>query len=161
MKIAQDKVVTIHYSLKNEAGEQLESSFNSEPLAYLHGHHNLIVGLEKELQEKEAGTKLSVSVPPEDAYGMPDDKLIEKVPSEMFGDEATLEVGMQFHAQSANGDPYVVSITAIDGNMVEVDGNHPFAGQTLHFEVEVLEVRDASAEELDHGHVHAPGGHDH
>lgn len=161
MKIAQDKVVTIHYTLKDATGEQLESSFQGEPMAYLHGHHNLIPGLEKALQEKEAGAKLEVSLPPEDAYGERDDRLVETVPKEMFGEGVEFEVGMQFHAESQDGHPYVVSVTAIEDAHVQVDGNHPFAGATLNFEVEVMDVRDATEEELSHGHVHGPGGHQH
>lgn len=161
MKIAQDKVVTIHYNLKNEAGELLESSFQSDPLAYLHGHHNLIPGLEKALLDLETGAKLDVSVPPEEAYGTRDDRLVETVPKEVFGEDVALEVGMQFHAQSRDGNPYVVTITGIEGEQVEVDGNHPFAGATLNFEVEVMDVREATEEELNHGHVHGPGGHHH
>ena len=161
MKIAQDKVVTIHYQLKNTAGELLESSRDSEPLAYLHGHQNIIKGLENALADQGVGSTLEVSVAPEEAYGLRQDMLVEKVEKHMFGEGVELEVGMQFHAQSQSGDPYVVTITAIDGDQVEVDGNHPFAGETLHFEVEVMEVRDASEEELSHGHVHGPGGHDH
>lgn len=161
MKIAQDKVVTIHYNLKNEAGELLESSFQSDPLAYLHGHHNLIPGLEKALLDLETGAKLDVSVPPEEAYGTRDDRLVETVPKDVFGDDVSLEVGMQFHAQSHDGNPYVVTITGIEGDQVEVDGNHPFAGATLNFEVEVMDVREATEEELSHGHVHGPGGHHH
>lgn len=161
MKIAQDKVVTIHYQLKNNTGELLESSRDSEPLAYLHGHQNIISGLENALADQGVGAKLDVSVPPEEGYGVRQDVLVESVEKNMFGDEVELEVGMQFHAQSQQGDPYVVTITAIDGDQVEVDGNHPFAGETLNFEVEVMEIRDASEEELSHGHVHGPDGHEH
>ncbi len=161
MKIAQDKAVTIHYTLKNDAGEQLESSFGGEPLAYLHGHHNLIPGLENALLDKEAGTKLDVRVPPEEGYGTRQEQLVEMVPKEMFGEGVEFEIGMQFHAESQQGTPYVVSITAIEEHQVQVDGNHPFAGETLHFEVEVVDVRDASEEEISHGHVHGPHGHQH
>ncbi len=161
MKIAQDKVVTIHYTLKNDAGETLESSFESDPLAYLHGHQNLIPGLENALLDHEKGAKLNVTVPPEEGYGLREDHLVETVSKEMFGDEAELEVGMQFHAQSQEGHPYVVSIAAVEGDNVTVDGNHPFAGATLSFEVEVMDVRDATEEEISHGHVHGPDGHHH
>jgi FKBP-type peptidyl-prolyl cis-trans isomerase SlyD len=160
MLIAPEKVVLIHYTLKNDAGETLDSSSGGEPLAYLHGQGNLIPGLEKALEGKQAGDKLSVSVGPGDGYGQRDDKLVQQVPRRQFGG-ANVQPGMQFHAQTSQGQTRVVTVTNIVGDMVTVDGNHPLAGENLHFDVEVTEVRDASAEELEHGHVHGPGGHHH
>lgn len=162
MKIADKTVVTIHYTLSNSDGETLESSREvNEPLAYLHGASNIIPGLEKALEGHEVGANLDVAVPPAEGYGERNEALSESVPKEMFGGVEEIEVGMRFHAQTQEGEPYVVTITEVEGDMVKVDGNHPFAGETLHFSVEVVEIREASAEELEHGHVHGPGGHDH
>ena len=160
MLIAPEKVVLIHYTLKNDSGETLDSSSGGDPLAYLHGQGNLIPGLEKALEDKQAGDKRSVSVGPGDGYGQRDDKLVQQVPRRQFGG-ANVQPGMQFHAQTSQGQTRVVTVTNIVGDMVTVDGNHPLAGENLHFDVEVTEVRDASAEELEHGHVHGPGGHHH
>lgn len=160
MVIAQDKVVLIHYTLTNEAGETLDSSSGGAPLAYLHGQGNIISGLEKALDGKQAGDKLNVRVEPADGYGVRDDGLVQQVPRRQFGG-ANLKPGMQFHAQSAQGHARVVTVTRIVGDMVTVDGNHPLAGEVLNFDVEVAEVRDATHEELEHGHVHGPGGHHH
>jgi FKBP-type peptidyl-prolyl cis-trans isomerase SlyD len=160
MVIAQDKVVLIHYTLTNEAGETLDSSSGGEPLAYLHGQGNIISGLEKALDGKQAGDKMNVRVEPADGYGLRDDELIQQVPRRQFGG-ANLKPGMQFHAQSSQGHARVVTVTRIVGDMVTVDGNHPLAGKVLNFDVEVAEVRDATQEELEHGHVHGPGGHHH
>jgi len=154
MKIAKHAVASIHYTLKDGAGAVLDSSDGNEPLAYIHGIGNLVPGLETALEGKASGDKLSVSVAPADGYGPRDDKLVQKVPKRMF--EGSVELGMRFHAG-----PSVVTVTLIQGDMVTVDANHPLAGQDLHFTVEVIDVRDASEEELEHGHVHGAGGHHH
>ncbi|MRI32001.1 peptidylprolyl isomerase [Endozoicomonas sp. OPT23] len=159
MKITDKKVALIHYTLKNAGGEVLDSSEGHEPLAYLHGAGNIIVGLESALEGKAAGDKLEVSVEAAEAYGEYDESLVQPVPSSQFG-EHEVEVGLQFHADTAIG-PRVVTVTAIDGDDVIIDANHSLAGEDLHFAVEVVEVREPSAEELDHGHVHGPGGHEH
>jgi FKBP-type peptidyl-prolyl cis-trans isomerase SlyD len=160
MQIAQDKVVMIHYTLRNDAGEVLDSSSGGEPLAYLHGQGNIIPGLEKALEGRQTGDSLSVSVEPAEGYGVRDDRLVQQVPRRQFGG-ANVQPGMQFHAQTSQGQARVVTVMRIVGDMVTVDGNHPLAGQSLHFDVEVTGVRDASSEELEHGHVHGPGGHHH
>jgi FKBP-type peptidyl-prolyl cis-trans isomerase SlyD len=160
MQIAQDKVVSIHYTLKNDAGEVLDSSSGGDPLAYLHGQGNLVSGLEKALEGRQAGDKLSVRVEPADGYGVRDDGLLQQVPRRQFGG-ANVQPGMQFHAQTSGGHARVVTVVRITGDMVTVDGNHPLAGENLNFDVEVTDVREASAEELEHGHVHGPGGHHH
>jgi FKBP-type peptidyl-prolyl cis-trans isomerase SlyD len=160
MQIAQDSVVSIHYTLTNDAGEVLDSSSGGDALAYLQGHGNLIPGLERELQGKKAGDKLKVRIAPVDGYGEQDDALIQEVPRTAFGNNADLQVGMQFHAHSNQGDR-TVTITKVAPDTVTVDGNHPLAGQHLTFEVEITEVRVATEEELSHGHVHGPGGHHH
>ena len=160
MLIAQDKVVLIHYTLTNDAGKVIDSSSGGEPLAYLHGQGNIISGLEKALDGRQAGDKLNVRVEPADGYGVRDDELVQQVPRRQFGG-ANLKPGMQFHAQSPQGHARVVTVTRVVGDMVTVDGNHPLAGEVLNFDVEVAEVRDATQEELEHGHVHGPGGHRH
>ena len=160
MQVAAQKVVAIHYTLTNDRGETLDSSRGHEPLAYLHGTGNLIPGLEKALEGKQAGDKLSVRVPPEEGYGVRDDALIQAVPRRAFKGAGELHVGMRLQAQGDRG-MRVVRITHMAGDMVTVDGNHELAGQTLNFDVEIAEVRDPSAEELAHGHVHGPGGHHH
>ena len=160
MQIAQDSVVSIHYTLTSDAGEVLDSSSGGEPLAYLQGHGNLIPGLERELEGKKAGDKLKVRIAPGDAYGEHDEQLIQDVPRAAFQGVTDIQVGMQFQAQSNHG-PRTVTITKVSGDTITVDGNHPLAGQHLNFDVEVTEVRKATQEELSHGHVHGPGGHHH
>ncbi|MGI9279245.1 MAG: FKBP-type peptidyl-prolyl cis-trans isomerase [Endozoicomonas sp.] len=159
MKITDKKVALIHYTLKNAGGEVLDSSEGHDPLAYLHGAGNIIAGLESALEEKAAGDKLEVSVEAAEAYGEYDESLVQPIPRTQFG-EHDVEVGMQFHADTAVG-PRVVTITAIEGDEVVIDANHQLAGEDLNFSVEVVEVRDATEEELEHGHVHGPGGHEH
>lgn len=159
MQIAQDKVVVMHYVLRNDAGEVLDKSEPGEPLAYLHGNGNLIPGLEEALEGKSAGDKLSVAVPAEKAYGTHDPQLIQSVPRRAF-EGADVKPGMRFHAQTPEG-PRAVVVTRVQGDMVTIDGNHPLAGQNLNFEVVIDAVRDPSDEELEHGHVHGPGGHHH
>lgn len=160
MQISPNKVVSIHYTLKNDAGDVLDSSSGREPLAYLHGTGNIIPGLEKALEGKAAGEKMNVSVAPEEGYGERHDGLIQEVPRDAFQGVDDIQPGMQFHAQGPSG-PMVVTVKEVGEGTVKVDGNHPLAGETLHFDVEVAEVREATAEEQEHGHVHGAGGHDH
>lgn len=160
MQVAENSVVLIHYTLTNDQGEVLDSSSGGEPLAYLHGSGNIIPGLERALEGKQAGDKLVVKVAPADGYGERNDSLIQQVPKRAFQGVAQIQPGMSFTAQSSQG-PMQVTVTAVAGDMVTVDGNHPLAGETLNFDVEVAEVRKATLEELSHGHVHGPGGHHH
>jgi FKBP-type peptidyl-prolyl cis-trans isomerase SlyD len=162
MSITENKVALIHYTLKNDDGATLDSSEGQEPLAYLHGHQNLVPGLEKELEGKAVGDKLSVTVPAEEGYGEKDPQLIQELSRDMFGGVDDIEVGMEFHAQTQNGNQ-VVEVIDVAEDTITIDGNHPLAGMNLNFEVEVTEIRDATEEELQHGHVHAEGGcgHDH
>lgn len=154
--IKQNSVVTMHYELKNAEGEVLDSSKGQEPLVYIQGAGNIIVGLEEELDGKTVGDNVAAVIAPEKAYGMPVDALIQTVPREAFGDEIDkVEVGMRFQAETEQG-PVPVVVTAMDEATVTVDGNHPLAGQELHFDVSIAEVRDATADELEHGHVHGP-----
>lgn len=158
--IKKDSVALIHYTLKNNAGEVLDSSSGADPLAYLHGHGNIIPGLESELEGKGVGDKLNASIKPADGYGEHDAEMIQEVPKEAFQGAPEITVGMQFQAQGPNG-AQMVTVTKVEGESVTVDGNHPLAGEQLNFDVEVMEIREASAEELSHGHVHGPGGHHH
>jgi FKBP-type peptidyl-prolyl cis-trans isomerase SlyD len=158
MQIARDAVVMIHYTLKNDAGEVLDSSAGHDPLAYLQGHGSIIPGLEAALEGKVAGDKVQATIAPENAYGLKEQGLVQQVPRRAFQGE--VRAGMQFTAQTEAG-PRTVVVTRVQGDMVTVDGNHPLAGETLHFDVEITEVRVATEEELAHGHVHGAGGHHH
>ena len=158
MSITQDQVVTLHYTLRDDAGEIIDSSADGEPFAYLHGHGNLVPGLERELSGKGAGDKLQVTVSPADGYGEYDQALVQRVPRRALKGLANLRVGMRLEAQTGHGARAVI-VTRIMGDMVTLDGNHPLAGKNLHFQVEVAGVRAATDEELSHGHVHGPGGH--
>lgn len=160
MKIVKDVVVSIAYIMKNEDGMILDEATTEHPLDYLHGHFNLVDGLENELEGKAVGDKLEVTVTPENGYGEYDDDLVQRVPSEVFGDVEELEVGMRFLADTDQGQ-IPVEITAVEDGFVVVDANHTLAGQTMHFSVEVLAIREASAEELTHGHAHGAHGHHH
>lgn len=160
MQIAQDAVVLIHYTLTDDAGKTLDSSAGGEPLAYLHGNGNLIAGLERALEGKQAGDTLTVKIPPGDGYGEYDKALVQRVPRRALKGISNIKVGMQLHAQSERG-PREVTVTHVAGDMVTLDGNHPLAGKNLNFQVQVTDVRAATEEELEHGHVHGPGGHHH
>lgn len=161
MQISPDSVVSIHYTLTNDAGTVIDSSAGMEPLVYLHGAGNIIPGLENALLGKSAGDRLNVRVTPEEGYGEVMLELIQQVPMEMFQGSDTIEVGMTFQAQDQSGYMQRVEVTAVNGNLVSIDANHPLAGQHLTFDVTVVDVRAATAEELDHGHVHGAGGHHH
>lgn len=160
MQIADKKIVLIHYTLKNLDDEVMDSSEGAEPLAYLHGTGSIVPGLEKELAGKKAGDKVNVEVSPEEGYGELNPELIQEVDRAAFEGVDNIEVGMRFMAQTAWGQQPVV-VTAVSDETVVVDGNHPLADQTLKFDVEVVEVRDATEEELEHGHAHGEGGHHH
>jgi FKBP-type peptidyl-prolyl cis-trans isomerase SlyD len=156
-------VATIHYTLKDDKGALIESSNDEggEPLSYIHGTGNLIPGLEDKLEGKTKGDKLSVTVKADDAYGERDEELIEVVEKTEFDDAEELTEGKEFQYDDEDGNIFHVRILKIDGDKVTVDGNHPLAGKNLSFDVEVLDVRTATAEELEHGHVHGEGHHHH
>jgi len=160
MQIADNMVVTLDYTLKDDNGTILDSSTDGN-FAYLHGAHNIIPGLENALTGKSAGDEVNVTVIPAEGYGERHDSMVQAVPRDMFDSEQEIEVGMQFHAQSPDGDMVVVTVMDMDDDNITVDGNHPLAGMNLNFGVKVIDVREASTEELDHGHVHGPGGHHH
>ncbi|HEY8331197.1 MAG TPA: peptidylprolyl isomerase [Pseudomonas sp.] len=161
MQIAANKAVSIDYTLTNEGGEVIDSSAGGAPLVYLHGAGNIIVGLEKALEGKQPGDELDVTIEPQEAYGDYSVELVAVLNRAMFEGVDELEVGMQFHASAPDGGMQIVTIRDIEGEDVTVDGNHPLAGQSLNFKVKVIDVRDASAEEIAHGHVHGEGGHHH
>jgi FKBP-type peptidyl-prolyl cis-trans isomerase SlyD len=160
MQIADRTVVSIHYTLTDDAGSVIDSSEGREPLAYLHGSGNIVPGLENALTGRAPGDKLDVTVAPEEGYGAHHAGLVQVLPRSAFHGVDELEPGMQFTAQGNRG-PLTVHITSIAGDEVTVDGNHPLAGKKLNFAVEIVDVRAASDEELAHGHVHGPGGHHH
>lgn len=147
MIIEKDKFVAIHYTLKDDDGNVLDSSVDSTPLAYLHGNGMLIPGLEKQIEGKSEGDKFSATVPPEEAYGIYDERLVAKIDRDRFVEGSVIEVGMQFQMMTPAG-PTIVTVKEVNGNEITVDGNHQLADKTLHFEIEVVEVRDPSEEEL-------------
>ncbi|APF19303.1 FKBP-type peptidyl-prolyl cis-trans isomerase [Calditrichota bacterium LG25] len=159
MQISENKVVSIHYTLKNDAGEVLDSSIGQQPLSYLHGRKNIISGLENALTGKNVGDKFHVDIPPEEAYGLRNDDLFQVLPREVFQGVENIEVGMQFYSETPEG-VQMITVTNVNGDEITVDANHPLAGETLHFDVEVVDIRDATEEELQHGHVH-DGSHQH
>lgn len=154
MNIANNCVVSIHYTLKNDAGDVLDTSDGREPLVYLQGAQNIIPGLEQALEGKTQGDELEVTVQPDDAYGQHHAELVQKVPREAFGEIDEIEPGMVFQAQTPNGQAQRIVVTAIEGEEITVDANHPLAGQQLHFSVAVEGVREGSEEEVSHGHPH-------
>ena len=157
--IAQNSVVLFNYKLTNAEGETLDQS-QGEPLAYLHGAGNIIPGLENALLGKTAGDKFTVTVPAAEAYGEYNADLVQEVPANMFQGVDNIQAGMQFQAQTEDG-VQIVTVKSVEGDIVIVDANFPLAGQDLTFDVEIVEVREATAEELEHGHVHGAGGHHH
>jgi len=162
MNIEKNKVVQLHYTLTNDEGQVMDSSANGAPLAYIHGIGNLIPGLEKELEGKAAGDKLLAKIAPAEAYGEWEAGKQHVVPKSGFKGEGNeqLEIGMRVQVDTGQQQA-IAMVTNIEDENVTLDLNHPLAGMTLHFDVEVVEVRDAAQEELDHGHVHGPGGHQH
>ncbi len=160
MQVEEKKVVSIHYKLTDDDGKVLDSSENDQPLVFIYGIGMLIPGLEKALEGKVTGDKLKVSVNPEEAYGERDEGLTQMVPKSQFDEEETLQIGMQFQVETEQG-VLVVTVIEVTDTEVKIDGNHPLAGMKLHFDVSVGEIREATAEEIDHGHVHGAGGHDH
>ncbi|PAV24916.1 FKBP-type peptidyl prolyl cis-trans isomerase /apo-metallochaperone SlyD [Tamilnaduibacter salinus] len=153
--MAQPRVVTIHYTLTNDQGEQLDSSREEgrEPLSYVEGAQNIIGGLENALNDKDAGDKVNVAVTPEEGYGEVNEELVQPVPRSAFEGVDQIEPGMQFQAQTPGG-PQIVRVVEVGEEEVTIDANHPLAGQNLNFDVEVVETREATDEEQEHGHVH-------
>jgi FKBP-type peptidyl-prolyl cis-trans isomerase SlyD len=157
MQIADKKAVTMSYTLKDDADKVIDTSDGRAPLTYLHGVGNIVPGLEKALEGKQAGDAVKVSLSPAEAYGMRDEKQIRKVPLRKLP-EGKIAVGKRFRVQTEGG-AIAALVTAIQGDYATIDANHPLAGMTLHFDVTIIEVRDATPDELTHGHAHGPGGH--
>jgi len=160
MLISDKKVASFHYTLSNEQGEQLESSRERQPMSYLHGAGNIIPGLEKALTGKAAGDQFQVTIPPAEAYGERRPGGIQRIPAKHFREPRQLKPGRTVSIQTRRG-PMQATVVKVGRFNIDVDTNHPLAGQTLTFDVEVTAVRDATAEEISHGHVHGPGGVDH
>ena len=156
MQITKNKVAAIHYTLRDNEGQVLDSSEGRDPLYYLHGAGNLISGMEEGLEGKTSGDKFSLKITPEKGYGEVDPQMIQQVPRSAFGSQE-VQPGMKFSTNQGG----VVTVTEVGLENVTVDANHPLAGIELHFDVEIMEVRNATPEELSHGHVHGPGGHHH
>lgn len=151
--MSQPRVVTIHYTLTNDQGEVLDSSREREPLTYLEGSQNIIGGLESALAEKSQGDQAKVSVQPAEGYGEINEELVQPVPLSAFEGVEKIEPGMQFQAQTPGG-PQIVRVVKVEDENVVIDANHPLAGQTLHFDVEVVDTREPTQEEVEHGHAH-------
>jgi FKBP-type peptidyl-prolyl cis-trans isomerase SlyD len=156
MQITKNKVAGIHYTLRDNSGTIIDTSDGRDPLYYLHGAGNLILGMEEGLEGKEEGDKFQLTIHPDKGYGEKDPSMTQKVPRTAFG-EQEVKKGMKFSTDRGA----VVTVTEVGLDAVTVDANHPLAGVELNFAVEVMEVRNATSEELQHGHVHGPGGHHH
>ena len=161
MKVGKDKVVLMHYTLKNDAGDVIDSSDGGDPLPFLQGHGNIIPGLEIALEGSKAGDKLDVSIKPKEAYGERMKDAIQEIPKSALKGIDEVKVGMQLQSQDQDGNAFLVTVTKIEDDKITVDANHPLAGQTLHFSVSIESIRKAEAEELSHGHVHTDGNHHH
>ncbi|HXS02934.1 MAG TPA: peptidylprolyl isomerase [Rhodanobacter sp.] len=160
MQITRNSVAAFHYTLTDDQGQVIDSSAGRDPLAYLHGSGQIVPGLEKQMEGRSAGDKFSAEVAPEEGYGVHHPELMQEVPREAFQGVEDIRPGMQFQGRGPQGE-INVTVTRVENEKVFIDGNHPLAGKTLHFAIEVADVREASAEELQHGHVHGAGGHHH
>ena len=160
MQEEKDKVVTFHYHLTDAQGESIDSSLEREPLTILFGHGAIIPGLEQAIGGHVAGDRFDVIVPPEQAYGARRDNFTQRVPKKYFRDGDRLKPGMVTVLRTEDGHRQV-TVDKVGSSVIDVDLNHPMAGKTLHFAIEVVDVRDATSEEVEHGHAHGPGGHHH
>lgn len=160
MQIAKNRVISIDYTLTDAQGTELDSSQGRGPLDYIHGIGNIIPGLEAALEGKSKGDQVNAVIPPEKAYGTRDENLVQQLPRSQFDTDQDIRVGMQFQATGETG-PRVVTVVNVDLDNVTIDANHPLAGLTLHFDVTVKDIREATGEELSHGHVHGPDDHHH
>ena len=156
----KDKVVTFHYTLKNAEGEQMETSRDKVPMTYLHGANNIIAGLEKAMEGHAANDEFSVTVEPEEAYGVRNENNVQRLPLKRLKGIGKVSVGQVLNLQTDKGQVQV-TVLKVGRFNVDVDGNHPLAGEQLTFDVEITEIREATEEELEHRHVHGPGGHQH
>jgi FKBP-type peptidyl-prolyl cis-trans isomerase SlyD len=153
--VKKDKVIEMHYTLKNDSGEVLDSSKGGEPMPFIQGHGNIIPGLEKALEGMKVGDTCDVSVKPDDAYGAHFPEAIQDIPIEAMKAIDNLEIGMELQSKDEQGNAFIVRVKEINEESVTVDANHPLAGETLHFNVSIESVRKASKDELEHGHVHS------
>ena len=160
MQIARDSVAAFHYTLTDDGNQVIDSSAGRDPLTYLHGSGQIVPGLEKQMEGRSVGDKFSADVAPEEGYGVHHPELMQEVPRSAFQGVEDIQPGMQFQGRGPQGE-INVTVTRVEGDKVFIDDNHPLAGKTLHFAIEITDVRAASAEELAHGHVHGAGGHHH
>lgn len=161
MEVAENNIVGIEYTLTDNEGEVLDTSEGRGPLAYVHGKGGIIPGLEEALAGKSVGDELKVVIPPEKGYGPRNNQLLNRVPKEAFGGKLEFELGLQFPVQDQNGQPRMVTIVHMEDEAIIIDANHPLAGVELTFDVKIVEIREATEEELQHGHSHGAGGHQH
>lgn len=154
MTIEANRVVSIDYTVKDDDGKTIDTSEGREPLSFIFGNGSIIPGLEKELSGKSGGDEFSVSLNPDDGYGSYDDALILEVPKDRFDGAGEIQEGVQVQAEREDGGVQIMTVKTVGDATITLDGNHPLAGMTLHFDVSVRGVREATAEELDHGHVH-------
>jgi FKBP-type peptidyl-prolyl cis-trans isomerase SlyD len=160
VNIGPQSVVTFHYTLRNDADEELETSRGGEPTAYLHGANNVIPGLEEAMTERSAGDVFTATVSPEKGYGQRNPEQQQRVPAKHLVFKGKLKAGDVVQLNTKEGMRPVTVIKA-GRHSADIDTNHPLAGQTLHFDIEIMDVREATAEETAHGHAHGPGGHNH
>lgn len=161
MQIGPNSVVAIEYTLRNEDGEILDTSVGGSPLTYMHGHGQLIPGVEAALVGKQVGDAMRFVVPAEEGYGEYDAEAVQKVSRGAFPPDVDLQPGQEFFVEDQHGNTRAVSVLEVQGDDVTLDFNHPLAGENLDFEVTVREVREATKDELEHGHAHGPDGHHH
>jgi FKBP-type peptidyl-prolyl cis-trans isomerase SlyD len=160
MQIVKNSVVSFDYTLKDPDGNLIDSSEGNEPLSYIQGLGHIIPGLERAMDGKQSGDQFQITIPPEDAYGQYDEELVQTIPKKHFEQNVEIVPGMQFTAER-EGQHYTITVIEVQKEDIIVDGNHPLAGIELNFDVNIKEVREATSEELSHGHVHGPGGHHH
>lgn len=160
MQIARNAAAAFHYTLTDDEGQVIDSSEGREPLTYLHGQGHIVPGLEKQMEGHVVGDKFTADVAPEEGYGLHHAELMQEVPREAFQGVEDIQPGMQFQGNGPQG-AINVTVSKVEDGVVFIDANHPLAGKTLHFAIEVTDVREATAEELEHGHVHGAGGHHH
>jgi FKBP-type peptidyl-prolyl cis-trans isomerase SlyD len=158
--IDTNNVVTFHYSLRDEQGALIESSEGKSPVVYMHGHGNIVPGLEREMTGKQSGAKFTATVPPDQAYGLRDDNAVQRVPLKHLNTRGRLVPGQMVAVNTSQGARHA-RVLKVGHFNVDLDLNHPLAGRTLVFDIEIVDVRGATQEELQHGHAHGPGGHEH
>ena len=154
MTVKKDAVVEMHYTLKNDAGDVLDSSAGKDPMPFIQGRGNIIPGLEKALEGMKIGETCDVSVAPEDAYGIHHQEAIQEIPKEALDSIDNIEIGMELQSQDEKGNPFIVHVEKINEKTITINANHPLAGKTLHFNVSIEAIREATKDELEHGHVH-------